>query len=132
MKRTLTDEQIRIFRHSEIHALLRKRQLEQDEAEYEARARKLSTDGGVSAEEQTHREGLVQDEKNVDHAAHGQGQDCRRSLGGTKSKKRGNHERNEPSQTLDYEDVEQNPARKTRPTDTRAPFPGRKIISYED
>lgn len=40
MKRTLTDEQIEIFRHSEIHALLRKRQLEQDRAEYEARRAK--------------------------------------------------------------------------------------------
>lgn len=40
VKRTLTDEQIEIFRHSEIHALLRKRQLEQDRAEYEARRTK--------------------------------------------------------------------------------------------
>ncbi|OQE26652.1 hypothetical protein PENSTE_c005G04573 [Penicillium steckii] len=40
VKRTLTDEQIEIFRHSEIHALLRKRQLEQDGAEYEARRAK--------------------------------------------------------------------------------------------
>ncbi|KAJ9309570.1 hypothetical protein DTO217A2_860 [Paecilomyces variotii] len=30
VKRTLTDEQIRIFRHSEIHAILRKRQLEEE------------------------------------------------------------------------------------------------------
>ncbi|KAJ5999914.1 hypothetical protein N7481_000323 [Penicillium waksmanii] len=40
VKRTLTDEQIRIFRHSEIHALLRERQLQQDEADYEARREK--------------------------------------------------------------------------------------------
>ena len=30
MKRTLTDEQIEIFRHSEIHALLRERQLREE------------------------------------------------------------------------------------------------------
>ncbi|KAJ5728170.1 hypothetical protein N7493_004500 [Penicillium malachiteum] len=37
VKRTLTDEQIEIFRHSEIHALIRARELERDNAEYEAR-----------------------------------------------------------------------------------------------
>ncbi|KAJ5355004.1 uncharacterized protein N7496_012216 [Penicillium cataractarum] len=137
VKRTLTDEQIRIFRHSEIHALLRKRQLEQDEAEYEARARKLSDDT-VNAEVETRREepvpdeGNVVDEQNVHHAAHGQGQG-HRSSGGAKSKKRGHREtRNEPEQTLDYEDVDQSPAPRARPTDPRAPYPGRRIISYED
>ncbi|KAL5001630.1 hypothetical protein BDV10DRAFT_182195 [Aspergillus recurvatus] len=35
VKRTLTDEQIRIFRHSEIHALLRERQIKQENEEYE-------------------------------------------------------------------------------------------------
>ncbi|PYH97788.1 hypothetical protein BO71DRAFT_406589 [Aspergillus ellipticus CBS 707.79] len=40
VRRTLTDEQIRIFRHSEIHALLREKQLrEEAEAEAEAEAR---------------------------------------------------------------------------------------------
>ncbi|KAL6239309.1 hypothetical protein BDW75DRAFT_236502 [Aspergillus navahoensis] len=37
VKRTLTDEQIRIFRHSEIHALLRERQIKQENEEYERR-----------------------------------------------------------------------------------------------
>lgn len=39
VKRTLTDEQIRIFRHSEIHTLLREKQLKDDEAQYQARMR---------------------------------------------------------------------------------------------
>lgn len=133
MKRTLTDEQIRIFRHSEIHALLRKRQLEQDEAEYEARARKGSVEGGVSAEGKVYRGELASDENRAKDVAHGQGLDRRRSSGGAMSKKRGNYEtQNAPSQILDYEDAEQSPARKPRPMDPRAAYPGRKIISYED
>lgn len=144
MKRTLTNEQIQMFRHSEIHALLRKRQLERDEAEYEDRARKLSVDE-ASAGIDTHREELVPAEQNASGAkgmhyeahAQSQGPGRRQSSGGTKPKKRGYREtQNEPEQTLDYEDVEQNPAPalapKPRPTDPRAPFPGRRIISYED
>lgn len=37
VKRTLTDEQIRIFRHSEIHSLLREKQLREEELAEEAR-----------------------------------------------------------------------------------------------
>jgi hypothetical protein len=37
VKRTLTDEQIRIFRHSEIHSLLRAKQLREEELADEAR-----------------------------------------------------------------------------------------------
>ncbi|RLM00732.1 hypothetical protein CFD26_108287 [Aspergillus turcosus] len=37
VKRTLTDEQIRIFRHSEIHSLLRAKQLREEELAEEAR-----------------------------------------------------------------------------------------------
>jgi hypothetical protein len=130
-----------MFRHSEIHALLRKRQLEQDEAEYEDRARKLSGDEAAGAAVDTSRQDKVLDEKNgvderpVHRETYGQYQDQgrRRSSAGTKSKKRGHREtHNEPEQTLDYEDVEQNPAPKPRPTDPRAPYPGRRIISYED
>jgi hypothetical protein len=134
-----------MFRHSEIHALLRKRQLELDEAEYEDRARKLSVDEAASAGTGTRREKVAPDEHNVldekrlHQEAHsqnqGQGQGRRRSSGGTKPKKRGYREmQNEPEQTLDYEDVEQNPATASKPrsTDPRAPFPGRRIISYED
>jgi hypothetical protein len=142
VKRTLTDEQIQMFRHSEVHALLRKRQLEQDEAEYEDRARKLSVDEAESAGVGTRREELVRNEQNAaderglgyDAHAQYQGPGRRRSSGG---KKRGYREtQNEPEQTLDYEDAEQDlapaTAPKPRPTNPRAPFPGRKIISYED
>ncbi|RHZ57781.1 DUF3807 domain-containing protein [Aspergillus thermomutatus] len=54
VKRTLTDEQIRIFRHSEIHSLLREKQLREEELAEEAReltpVRQVS--GGVAAEGQ--------------------------------------------------------------------------------
>ncbi|PYH47657.1 uncharacterized protein BP01DRAFT_193683 [Aspergillus saccharolyticus JOP 1030-1] len=59
VKRTLTDEQIRIFRHSEIHALLRQKELreeaererrEEEEAEEEARRAEKSLGDDCSAE----------------------------------------------------------------------------------
>jgi hypothetical protein len=87
----------------------------------------------VSADGDVRRDELARDENRAKDVAHGQGQDRRRLSGGAKSKARGKHEtRNDPSQTLDYEDVEQSPARRPRPMDPCAAFPGRKIISYED
>ncbi|KAL4923443.1 DUF3807 domain-containing protein [Aspergillus undulatus] len=47
VKRTLTDEQIRIFRHSEIYALLRERQIQRENEEYERRVGGLDGDGDV-------------------------------------------------------------------------------------
>jgi len=87
----------------------------------------------MSAEGKVYRDELARDENMAKDAAHGQGQDRRRSSGGAMSKNRGNYEtQNESSQILDYEDAEQSPARKPRPMDPRAAYPGRKIISYED
>ncbi|KAJ5157828.1 uncharacterized protein N7482_008928 [Penicillium canariense] len=136
-KRTLTDEQIRIFRHSEIHALRRARQLEQDDAEYEARARQLSDDTGTGAEVETQLDEPLLDEKRNENLSQsqgqGQGQTRRGSSGGGKSQKRGNREtRDKPSETLDYEDHEQSTINEARPAEARAPYPSRRIISYED
>ena len=64
VKRTLTDEQIKIFRHSEIHALLRARQLEQDDAEYEARRRR--SEDIASIDESASRPEILIDEEQED------------------------------------------------------------------
>ncbi|KAJ0414290.1 hypothetical protein BJY00DRAFT_295413 [Aspergillus carlsbadensis] len=50
VKRTLTDEQIRIFRHSEIHAILRERQIKQENEEYDKRVSTQAGNSGVSGQ----------------------------------------------------------------------------------
>ncbi|KAJ5577445.1 uncharacterized protein N7459_006409 [Penicillium hispanicum] len=130
VKRTLTDEQIRIFRHSEVHALLRARQLERDEAEYEAR-RQLSEDGDSGARiaslkandqpcEDKERRGLgdINTQKLVDKSKMPVGGAA--SIAGTES--------------LDYEEKESEP----KPTDRKrlaepyATYPRRKVVTYDD
>ncbi|CAG8330741.1 unnamed protein product [Penicillium salamii] len=123
VKRTLTDEQIEMFRHSEIHTLLRERQLQTDNAEYEART-KLAAQAEADSQENTvpelnnadlkkatlprsdHHERLEQRPENQDH----------RSGGGS----------------LDYGDESSNPPPTEQPQISRAPYQGRRIVSYDD
>ncbi|KAJ5675113.1 uncharacterized protein N7477_005047 [Penicillium maclennaniae] len=119
VKRTLTDEQIRIFRHSEIHALLRARQLEEDDAEYEAR-RHAANDDGV---ENSH-EG---DTKAVNASVNIAGSKRRRSAGGRKPNTQ--RPQNAPSD-LDYEASTQDTT-KPKP-EKHVAYLGRKIVSYAD
>lgn len=106
MKRTLTDEQIRIFRHSEIHALQRERQLREEEEEGE---------GGS--------EGFGENSQ----AQNGNAKRKREDVEGDKG---GQKESTGPATSLDYND-EQEPRKVQRPT-SNAPFARRRIISYED
>ncbi|OJJ88771.1 DUF3807 domain-containing protein [Aspergillus glaucus CBS 516.65] len=118
VERTLTDEQIRIFRHSEIHAILRERQLREEEAEYE----------GSDEQAQAQAQGPAQtgnakrkreDEDNDEGGLKRVGSKLAESAGvGT------------GSTALDYDD-EQEPREIQRPA-ASAPFAGRRIISYED
>ena len=61
MKRTLTDEQIRIFRHSEIHSILRERELqgENEDAEKSSEDEHLDKDG----DHRTRNDALVNSDK---------------------------------------------------------------------
>jgi hypothetical protein len=120
VKRTLTDEQIRIFRHSEIHALLRARQLEEDDAEYQAR-RQIAEDE-PEAENDTHAGNT--DMKNT------AGFKRQRSSAGRTSK---THQRSHdtPAESIDYEQSPQNPRNKPKP-ERHVAYPGRKIVSYAD
>lgn len=133
MKRTLTDEQIQIFRHSEIHALLRARQLERDEVEYEARRRGSGVDeGGVSAAQAADEAvfGNRDERINGDTA----GLSARASTGRGKSKKRSRTKRrtqDTSSGALDYGE-QQEVARKQIRTEAQAPYPGRRIVSYAE
>lgn len=119
VKRTLTDEQIRIFRHSEIHALLRARQLEEDDAEYEAR-RNIADDAGAE-------NGPENIPKAGDKGLNIAGSKRRRSSGGRKPNPQRPHDA--PSD-LDYEESTQDTA-KPKPERNMA-YSGRKIVSYAD
>ncbi|KAJ6178197.1 hypothetical protein N7519_008658 [Penicillium mononematosum] len=118
VKRTLTDEQIRIFRHSEIHALLRERQLQADEAQYQARMQSSPDDGseGPSAPEK----------RPLDAEPQTQGGDRKRSHSRKGSRK--HIPEDKPSKLLDYGD-DSDQTQTARPPVSHQ---GRRIISYDD
>lgn len=105
MKRTLTDEQIKIFRHSEIHALQREK-----EAAEEAHAER-------SREQPSDNAGTDQADKNS-------------SQPGSRSKKVQSGTSGSEETSLDYD--EEGQTKKEPQGFSRPPFAGRKIISYED
>lgn len=122
MRRTLTDEQIRIFRHSEIHALLRARQLEQDDAEYEARRRDSGDEMGDAVANEP---GQSNHEQNGSAVSNGDS-----SAGGTKPGIE-SVAQNTASESLDYGD-RQDSSGKQPQSEARVQYPRRRIISYAD
>lgn len=129
MKRTLTDEQIRIFRHSEIHALLRARQLQKDDAEYEAR-RQVSEEDGSEAEMIPSNENATgEDRRKMESAV----SSPRSSSARSKSKAQVERETHSAVlESLDYGEGHQGSTGKKPQAETRVPYPGRKIVSYAD
>lgn len=105
VKRTLTDEQIRIFRHSEIHALRREKELAE-----EARAER-------SREQPSENAGTEQADKNS-------------SQPGSRSKNIQSGTAGSEAISLDYD--EEGQTKRGSQRFSRPPFAGRKIISYED
>lgn len=105
VKRTLTDEQIRIFRHSEIHALRREKELAE-----EARAER-------SREQPSENAGTEQADKNS-------------SQPGSRSKNIQSGTAGSEAISLDYD--EEGQTKRGSQRFSRRPFAGRKIISYED
>ncbi|KAJ5306759.1 hypothetical protein PENANT_c003G08326 [Penicillium antarcticum] len=118
VKRTLTDEQIRIFRHSEIHALLRQKQLQIENAEYEAR---MASTGDNTPAANSPTEDTKAAPRAADTHAHQRGQ--------RNSKKRVAEDIN--SEPLDYGDESSDQPPAKRP-ESRVPYQGRRIISYDD
>lgn len=112
-KRTLTDEQIRIFRHSEIHALRREKQAQEEEEEQCAKdlqeGSKITDEGGKGRDGPSSRNGS--NELRMESV-------------------KGNHTGSEAA-TLDYDGGLQVNSRPQQAS-SRAPFTGRKIVSYED
>lgn len=123
VKRTLTDEQIRIFRHSEIHALLRERQLQADEEQYQARMQSsLDDESGGKPD-------TAPEKRPLDSESQMQGGDQKRLQSRKVSKKHTPEEKS--SKLLDYGD-DSDQTKMARPPVSRMPYQGRRIISYDD
>ncbi|KAL3438703.1 hypothetical protein BDV09DRAFT_191835 [Aspergillus tetrazonus] len=145
VKRTLTDEQIRIFRHSEIHALLRERQIKQENEEYE-KGLGGKTEAQPQAGAQVHaspdeRDGAISaPPKNVANAVAGRKRSadkvgCDAGADEPVPKRKPTSDSGAPSEVqLDYN--EESGAAPTTASQSRArratPFMGRRIISYDD
>lgn len=137
MRRTLTDEQIRIFRHSEIHAVLRARQLREDDEEYEARMGKSLTDdenqdeeGGEEPTKSSHQEAIDGDTqlKSVHEE-----KKSKKKKKKKKSTTKNSSETAPVSESLDYgeDNVGHDTPQTERPV-SNAPYSGRRIVSYDD
>ncbi|PYI03899.1 hypothetical protein BO78DRAFT_389018 [Aspergillus sclerotiicarbonarius CBS 121057] len=148
VKRTLTDEQIRIFRHSEIHALLREKELREEE-EAEARA-EAEAEAEAERERKSVRDGV---DASVAAAANAKAEDVQTVTPSTATAavtvtvapssaapeaQHPPHTRLEEDTPMDYGDGSSStPSRSYGDASTsssrRAPqFPGRRIISYDD
>ncbi|KAJ5641824.1 hypothetical protein N7490_005824 [Penicillium lividum] len=123
VKRTLTDEQIRIFRHSEIHALLRARQLEQDNAEYEARQELSEKDRTTVVETTSTQTGTTSKNDNKDKTNKKEQNGSAPKM----SKRPAEHDID-----LSYEEDRQSPSVKRPQQPKHTAYPGRRIISYDD
>ncbi|GFF21912.1 putative U6 snRNA phosphodiesterase [Aspergillus udagawae] len=129
VKRTLTDEQIRIFRHSEIHSLLRQKELREEELAEEASELMpvRQVDGDVAEGQEDMPSGIPdgQQEK-IPEAREGTGlepNEAQDSSTMKRSDEAGSREK------LDYDDIAtvQREAHALGST-----FAGRRIISYDD
>lgn len=128
MKRTLTDEQIRIFRHSEIHALLRERQLQQDEADYEARREKSEDQPGQA----------IGAEENAMNAAAKNPSPQDSAMNAQPSSRQPPKALTRPvptaaeSEYLNYEETDQGLTDKGQNQQLQNTHPRRKVVSYDD
>ncbi|KAL2000096.1 hypothetical protein VTN02DRAFT_3554 [Thermoascus thermophilus] len=140
VKRTLTDEQIRIFRHSEIHALLREKQL-REEREKEARetSENMSTQTPLESQMREKSHGAMEAQLT---SSSGKKRKAQRNGNGTRmvtprasESKKGVATPDETSGSLDYGDNDYVAAQEQRNAPSASCHPylaGRRIISYED
>ncbi|KAL4902605.1 hypothetical protein BDW74DRAFT_180707 [Aspergillus multicolor] len=158
VKRTLTDEQIRIFRHSEVHALLRERQIAKENEEYERKygggaeagpqvepQTQDSEDRSESSKKKESMSGLGSPEldtkavaskkRSADEAGHGSGVGVP-AAARRKSPSKPPSKSSAPNDVqLDYN--EETPASATpsvqpRSRQVASQFIGRRLISYDD
>ncbi|KAJ5124847.1 uncharacterized protein N7515_008672 [Penicillium bovifimosum] len=130
VKRTLTDEEIRIFRHSEIHALLRQRQREQEEREYESRMQSSPSDVPEGKPDDAPERLTLQ----THSQAQGSAPKRSPSRKGPKGAKRQVTEET-ALEPLDYGDESRQvdtAERPERPPVSQMPYQGRRVVSYDD
>ncbi|KAL3254313.1 hypothetical protein ABHI18_008995 [Aspergillus niger] len=123
VKRTLTDEQIRIFRHSEIHALRREKELREEE----------EADAAASAAAAAEAEAAA--ERAVDAGADvGADANAKTDAAGTEQASKSRVEEEDTDVKMDYGDGGvSNTASTSNQTSRPVPqFAGRRIISYDD
>ncbi|KAJ5538991.1 hypothetical protein N7513_007323 [Penicillium frequentans] len=132
VKRTLTDEQIRIFRHSEIHSLLRVRQLEQDDVEYEARQELLEKDHDTVAEMKSQQEGSASKDDRSKEVTNKTSEEELVSAAKKSKRPAGHGTDSTMSEPLIYEESNQTPSGQKKQSWNQNPYPGRRIISYDD
>ncbi|KAL4784718.1 hypothetical protein BJX76DRAFT_356832 [Aspergillus varians] len=148
LKRTLTDEQIRIFRHSEIHALLRERQIRAENEEYDRKFGDKAQTGAELEQSQgnlkkTDEVASVSSDQNAgDKATHDT-----KTVAGTKrsSDEAGSASSEQVAKKqstststvfadvhLDYNEGQDSVARRPSRGQAASQFVGRRIISYDD
>lgn len=131
VKRTLTDEQIQIFRHTEIHELIRARQLERDAAEYEDR-RQGSEDGEPATEVDTNEEVEAFHHTPRKENSHIK-REAQHGHGVRKTNRPIERETNEAAlQSLDYGEGDPATARKSKHPESHALYQRRQITYEED
>ncbi|KAI9374408.1 hypothetical protein BJX61DRAFT_309453 [Aspergillus egyptiacus] len=133
VKRTLTDEQIRIFRHSEIHALLRERQIKAENEEY---ARRMGNNSEASAVTETVSPSPVEESAASDRAGKDKISDTqtvgvkRAADEGASGKQAAKRQAATAEVYLDYN--EESAAQQSSRRPVASQFAGRRIISYDD
>ncbi|KAK2758693.1 hypothetical protein FQN54_003383 [Arachnomyces sp. PD_36] len=146
VKRTLTDEQIKIFRHSEIQSLLRERRLEEQARldEPDGDERNTSKEAEIRAETAersfkvgNHEEDRIRGQPGLSDSKNGRTGGSKREGGLTASAKKkktrnaGSHDTS--MVTLDYdEDIPTDVGSGTFSSGPQASYMGRKMVSYED
>ncbi|KAE8351400.1 hypothetical protein BDV28DRAFT_20982 [Aspergillus coremiiformis] len=129
VKRTLTDEQIRIFRHSEVHSLLRERQLREEElAQSSSESEGDEENNGDSIVKRPGATvGETDQSTRESQGARTRQSDSRQSM----AKKHTEDKSSNP--TLDYdEDATGDISHKPVASGYIPQLPGRRIVSYED
>ncbi|KAF7594970.1 hypothetical protein BBP40_007778 [Aspergillus hancockii] len=131
VKRTLTDEQIRIFRHSEIHSLLRERQLKEEEEELAQRYLESKDKGDNVTETAVKRPNATVGETDK---LTGEIQDAVTLQSDSKNVAvRRQTEDTSRNPMLDYdEDTAPSASQKPAPSWYVPQVAGRRIVSYED
>lgn len=129
MKRTLTDDQVKIFRHSEVHALLRARQLERDDAEYEARRRDSENEAGPELASEAGEPARIDEGKTRIGSQPGLEA---QSSASRESKRIDRQPKDSTSESLDYGDHEGSSAEHSHAKTRMQRYSDRKIVSYAD